>query len=167
MVHSQWTVADLGHEEPLTVDHSNASCRLDAHRTLRKRLVIANGIADGIDFFHRDALSSAVAMKITCDLQLTSWPAASTSAGRQVGRGYEEAKGRHIFRDFIDAVGLITLTDHEIIVQDPKRAHNPTDCSGLCQYRCGSALVGRETPPAELRLDRVMVLSLFPNVGIS
>jgi hypothetical protein len=45
--------------------------------------------------------------------------------GAQVGRGYEAAKGRHIFRDFIDAVGLITLTDHEVIVQYQKRAHNP------------------------------------------
>ena len=35
------------------------------------------------------------------------------------------AKGRHIFRDFIDAVGLITLSDREIIVQYQKRAHNP------------------------------------------
>jgi hypothetical protein len=34
-------------------------------------MIIENGIADGVDFFHMDALSSAVAMKINCDLQLT------------------------------------------------------------------------------------------------
>ena len=33
-------------------------------------MLIENGIADGIDFFH-SALSSAVAMKVNCDLQLT------------------------------------------------------------------------------------------------
>ena len=33
--------------------------------------LIENGIADSIDFFHMDALSSAVAMKVDCDLQLT------------------------------------------------------------------------------------------------
>ena len=31
-------------------------------------MLIENGIADGIDFFHMDALSSAVAMKVNCDL---------------------------------------------------------------------------------------------------
>ena len=36
-----------------------------------QRMLIENGIADGIDFFHMDALSSAVAMKVNCDLQLT------------------------------------------------------------------------------------------------
>jgi hypothetical protein len=91
-----------------------------------KRMVIENGIADGIDFFHMDALSSAVAMHITGDVQLTLLASSlSRLLGAQVGRGYEEAKGRHIFRDFIDAVGLLTLTDHEIIVQYQKRAHNP------------------------------------------
>ena len=123
----QWTVADLGHEEPtllLTTQMRRAASTLIERYA--KRLVIANGIADGIDFFHRDALSSAVAMKITCDLQLTLMASSLYRLlGAQVGRGYEEAKGRHIFRDFIDAVGLITLTDHEIIVQYQKRAHNP------------------------------------------
>jgi hypothetical protein len=33
--------------------------------------VKAEPAADGIDSFHMDALSSAVAMKVDCDLQLT------------------------------------------------------------------------------------------------
>ena len=91
-----------------------------------QRMVIENSIADGIDFFHMDALSSAVAMKITCDLQLTLMASSLYRLlGAQIGRGYEEAKGRHIFRDFIDAVGLITLTDDAVIVRYQKRAHNP------------------------------------------
>jgi hypothetical protein len=123
----QLTVADLGHEEPtllLTNQMRRAASTLIERYA--QRMVIENGIADGIDFFHMDALSSAVAMKITCDLQLTLMASSLYRLlGAQVGRGYEEAKGRHIFRDFIDAVGLITLTDHEIIVQYQKRAHNP------------------------------------------
>jgi hypothetical protein len=123
----QLTIADLGHEEPtllLTNQMRRAASTLIERYA--KRMVIENGIADGIDFFHMDALSSAVAMKITCDLQLTLMASSLYRLlGAQVGRGYEEAKGRHIFRDFIDAVGLITLTDHEIIVRYQKRAHNP------------------------------------------
>jgi hypothetical protein len=34
-------------------------------------VIIENGIADGVDLFHMDTLSSAFAMKIDCDLQLT------------------------------------------------------------------------------------------------
>jgi transposase len=123
----QLTVADLGHEEPtlLLTNQLRRSASTLIER-YAKRMVIENGIADGIDFFHIDALSSAVAMKITCDLQLTLMASSLYRLlGAQVGRGYEEAKGRHIFRDFIDAVGLITLTDDEIIVRYQKRAHNP------------------------------------------
>jgi transposase len=123
----QLTVADLGHEEPtllLTNQRRRAASTLIERYA--QRMVIENGIADGIDFFHMDALSSAVAMKITCDLQLTLMASSLYRLlGAQVGRGYEVAKGRHIFRDFIDAVGLITLSDHAIIVQYQKRAHNP------------------------------------------
>jgi hypothetical protein len=121
------TIADLGHEEPtvlLTKQMRRAASTLIERYA--KRMVIANGIADGIDFFHMDAWSSAVAMQITGDLQRTLMASSLYRLlGAQVGRGYEEANGRHIFRDFIDAVGLITLTDHEMMVQYQKRAHNP------------------------------------------
>jgi len=123
----QLTVADLGHEEPtiLWTNHMRRGASTLIER-YAKRMVIENGIADGIDFFHMDALSSAVAMKIPCDLQLTLMASSLYRLlGAQVGRGYEETKGRHIFRDFIDAVGLVTLTDDEISVQYQKRAHNP------------------------------------------
>jgi hypothetical protein len=68
----QITVTDLGHEEP-TIVLTNQLRRSASHLIGRyaQRMLIENGIADGIDFFHMDALSSAVAMKVSCDLQLT------------------------------------------------------------------------------------------------
>ena len=45
--------------------------------------------------------------------------------GAQIGRGDAVAKGRHIFRDFMDAVGWLTLSDHAIRVPYQKRAPNP------------------------------------------
>ena len=123
----QLTVADLGHEEPtFLVTNQLRRAASTLIERYAQRMVIENSIADGIDFFHMDALSSAVAMKITCDLQLTLMASSLYRLlGAQVGRGYEVAKGRHIFRDFIDAVGLITLSDDVIQVQYQKRAHNP------------------------------------------
>lgn len=123
----QLTVADLGHEEP-TLLLTNQMQRTPATLIERyaQRMLIENGIADGIDFFHMDALSSAVAMKITCDLQLTLMASSLYRLlGVQIGNGYADAKARHIFRDFIDAVGHVILTENEIIVRYQKRAHNP------------------------------------------
>ncbi|MQA92961.1 MAG: transposase, partial [Gemmatimonas sp.] len=61
----QLIVADLGHEEPtflLTNQRRRSAAKLVGRYA--QRMVIENGIADGIDFFHMDALSSAVAMKV-------------------------------------------------------------------------------------------------------
>ena len=45
--------------------------------------------------------------------------------GRRIGNGYETAKSRHIFRDFIDATRNVMITEQEIVVSFQKRAHNP------------------------------------------
>jgi hypothetical protein len=89
-------------------------------------MLIENNIEDGIDFFHMDALSSAVAMKINCDLQLALM---ASSLYRllavHIGNGYEIAKSRHLFRDFIDATAEVEISDEGIVVRFQKRAHNP------------------------------------------
>jgi hypothetical protein len=123
----QLTVADLGHEDP-TLLLTNQLTRSASHLIGRyaQRMLIENNIEDGIDFFHMDALSSAVAMKVNCDLQLTLM---ASSLYRllavRIGNGYESAKSRHLFRDFIDASAKVTITEGEIAVKFQKRAHNP------------------------------------------
>lgn len=123
----QIVAADLGHEEP-TVVLTNHMHRTPAHIVGRyaQRMIIENGIADNIDFFHMDALSSAVAMKVSCDLQLTLMASGLYRLfGEQIGHGYVTAKSQHIFRDFIHAVAHVSLTEDEITVRFQKRAHNP------------------------------------------
>ena len=89
-------------------------------------MLIENTIQDGVDFFHMDALSSAVAMKVNCDLQLTLMASSLYRLlGLQLGNGYEHAKSRHLFRDFIHATALVTLSPHHLTVRLQKRAHNP------------------------------------------
>ena len=91
-----------------------------------QRMIIENNIEDGIDFFHMDALSSAVAMKVNCDLQLTLMASSLYRLlGWQIGNGYQKAKSRHLFRDFVDATAQITIVEKEILVRFQKRAHNP------------------------------------------
>jgi hypothetical protein len=68
----QLAIKDLGHDEP-TLALTNQLRRGAAGliEDYAKRMLIENSISDGVDFFHMDALSSAVAMKVNCDLQLT------------------------------------------------------------------------------------------------
>jgi hypothetical protein len=123
----QLAILDLGHEEP-TLLLTNQLRRSPAKLIARyaQRMVIENHIAEGINFFHMDALSSAVAMKVNCDLQLTIMASSLYRLlGAKVGNGYTEAKADHIFRDLVDAPALVTLTDTEIQVRFQKRAHNP------------------------------------------
>jgi hypothetical protein len=123
----QITVADLGHEEP-TLLLTNQLKRSAASLIGRyaKRMLIENNIEDGVSFFHMDALSSAVALKVNCDLQLTLMASSLYRyLGQRIGHGYETAKSRHLFRDFVDATASINVGAREISVHFQKRAHNP------------------------------------------
>ena len=73
-----------------------------------------------------DALSSAVALKVNCDLQLTLMASSLYHLlAVRIGNGYESAKSRHLFRDFIDASAGVTIAEGEVVVKFQKRAHNP------------------------------------------
>jgi hypothetical protein len=120
-------IEDLGHEEP-TLLITNQLRRTPAKLIERyaQRMIIENRIADGIDFFHMDALSSVVAMKVNCDLQLTLMASSLYRLlGTEIGQGYQTAISRHLFRDFIEATAQVHILEKEIVVQFQKRAHNP------------------------------------------
>src|SRR5271170_3391842 len=114
----QVIVTDLGHEEP-TILLTNQLTRTASKLVGRyaQRMIIENSIADGIDFFHMDALSSAVAMKVNCDLQLTLMASSlyRLLAGR-IGQGYERTESRHLFRDFVDATAEVEVKESSIVV---------------------------------------------------
>ena len=123
----QLTIADLGHEEPtLLLTNQIRTSPASLIGRYAQRMIIENSIADGIDFFHMDALSSAVAMKVNCDLQLTLMASSLYRLiGSRIGRGYQTAKSRHIFRDFVEATAVVEIDEKTIHVQFQKRAHNP------------------------------------------
>ncbi len=91
-----------------------------------RRMIIENTISDAIDFFHMDALSAAVAMKVNVDTQLTVMASGLYRLlGKRVGRGYEVARARTIFRDLVNTSGRIEITAQEVIVSLGRRANNP------------------------------------------
>jgi hypothetical protein len=123
----QLTIVDLGHEEP-TFLITNQLRRSPVKLVDRyaRRMIIENSISNGIDFFHMDALSSAVALKVNCDLQLTLMASSLYRLlGARIGAAYATAESRHVFRDFINASAHVTVGDQDITVRFQKRAHNP------------------------------------------
>jgi hypothetical protein len=123
----QIAVTDLGHAEP-TLLLTNQLRRSPAKLIERyaRRMLIENNIEDGVNFFHLDALSSAVALKVNCDVQLTLMASSLYRyLGQRIGHGYAAAKSRHLFRDFIDATAMIHIDERAIHVHFQKRAHNP------------------------------------------
>lgn len=123
----QLVITDLGHEDPifLLTNQLKRSAQKLIDR-YAKRMIIENRIEDSIDFFHMDALSSAVAMKINLDTQLTLMASSLYRLlARKIGNGYEQSKSRHIFRDFIDATAHVRILKKQITVKFQKRSHNP------------------------------------------
>jgi transposase len=123
----QLVIKDLGHEEPtLLLTNQLRRSPVQLIERYAQRMLIENNIADSIDFFHMDALSSTVALKVNCDLQLTLMASCLYRLlACRIGHGYEKTKSRHLFRDFIDATATVTIADKTITVRFQKRAHNP------------------------------------------
>jgi len=123
----QVTVTDLGHEEPTIILTNNFSIQCPALVTrYAQRMLIENGISDAIQFFHLDALSSMIGLKIDFDLQITLMAASlyRLMAGR-IGREYERAQAKKIFRNLLDVSATVVINDNQVIVTFDKRAHNP------------------------------------------
>jgi transposase len=120
----QLIITDLGHEQPTILLTNQLKCsRKKLIERYAHRMLIENGIADGIDFFHMDALSSAVAMKVNVDLQLTLMASSLYRLlGAELGQGYEKAKSRHIFQHFVDATAQVYIAERDVTV---RLTHNP------------------------------------------
>lgn len=123
----QFAVRDLGHEFPTIImtNQMRPSAAVLIQRYAR-RMLIENNIADTVDFFHMDALSSTVALKVSFDLTATLL--ASTLyrlLAKRIGNGYENARYSRIFRDFVNASARVDIDEQRITVFFQKRAHNP------------------------------------------
>jgi hypothetical protein len=70
-------------------------------------MLIENTIADGVEFFHIDAFSSAVALKMNCDLQLIRMASLLYHLlEAKIGKEHTTADSNRLFRDFIEAQAL-------------------------------------------------------------
>lgn len=123
----QVTVIDLGHEEPTILLTNNEKIPPPALVTrYAQRMLIENNIAEAVQFFHLDALSSMVGLKVDFDLQITLM--ASTLyrlLAEKVGAGYDHAQAKTLFRNLLDVSATVAIEPERVMVTLDKRAHNP------------------------------------------
>lgn len=125
-VFRQLFILDLGHDEPtilLTNDRKSAHPALITRYA--QRMLIENALSDAVRFFHMDALSSAVGLKVDFDMVLLVIASGLYRLAARRMRGYADAQARVIFRDLIDIPAEVEITDREVVVRFHRRAHLP------------------------------------------
>jgi hypothetical protein len=129
-------VLDLGHEEPtvLLTNQHQASVQSLITRYAH-RMLIENSLSDAVQFFHMDALSSAVGLKVDFDMALLVLASGLYRLLARQMRGYAEAHARQIFRDLVNMPAQVRLMEKEVRVEFHRRAHLPIVlASGLCDH---------------------------------
>ena len=122
----QFFIKDLGHDVPtilLTNDRKSTAAQLITRYA--RRMLIENALADAVRFFHIDALSSSVGLKVDFDLALLVLASCLYRITARRMRGYSDAQARQIFRDLIDMPADVTIDEDEIRVRFHRRAHLP------------------------------------------
>lgn len=122
----RFLIKDLGHEEAtvlLTNDLTTPAKKIITRYA--RRMLIENGLADSIDFFHMDALSSAVALNVDFDVLLTVIGSGIYRLFARSLRGYERSQARQVFRRFLDTPARVFVRETEVVVRLARRTHNP------------------------------------------
>ena len=121
----QLVIKDLGHEEAtilLTNDRKSAKNVITRYA---KRMLIENALSDAVRFFHMNALSSAVGIKVDFDMALLVIASGLYRQLAQNMRGYADAQAGHIFRDLINMPATVTVGASDVTVRFHRRAHLP------------------------------------------
>ncbi len=122
----QLFILDLGHDEPTILLSNDARTSLAKLITrYAQRMLIENALSDAVRFFHIDALSSTVGLKVDFDMALLVIASGLYRLLARRMRGYHDAQARQIFRDLIDMPADIEITGTEVIVRFHRRAHLP------------------------------------------
>lgn len=122
----QLYIQDLGHDEPtiLLTNQRHAPAKQLITR-YAQRMLIENALSDAVRFFHMDALSSSVGLKVDFDMALLVIASGLYRLLAKRMRGYSDAQARQIFRDLIDMPADVNIEDSGIEVHFHRRAHLP------------------------------------------
>jgi hypothetical protein len=90
-----------------------------------QRMLIETALSDAVRFFHTDALSSSVGLKVDFDMALLVVASGLYGLLARRMRGYSAAQARQIFRDLVDMPARVVVTPNEVHVRFERRAHLP------------------------------------------
>jgi hypothetical protein len=123
----QLTITDLGHEEPtILLTNDLKAGRADLITRYAQRMLIENGIAEAIHFFHIDALSSTVDLNVDFDLQMTLMGSALYRLfANRLPETYRRATAKTLFSHLLDVGGRVDIGQQEVTLTLDRRAHNP------------------------------------------
>jgi hypothetical protein len=130
-------IQDLGHDQPTILLTNQRKATLPRLITrYAQRMLIENALSDSVRFFHIDALSSAVGMKVDFDMALLVLASGLYRLFAKRMRGYAEAQARQIFRDLVEMPADVAVTPAKVHVHFHRRAHLPILlASGILQNR--------------------------------
>jgi len=122
----QIIMKDHGREEPaFFITNDSKALPEDVIARYAKRWNVENAIDEAVSFFHLNALSSPILIKIHFDVLLTMIADTLYYHLAQTLRGFERCDAPKIFRHFIDMPAKISVDKAEIMVKYPLRAHSP------------------------------------------
>ena len=122
----QLFIKDLGHEDPTILLSNDTKISTKALITrYAQRMLIENALSDAVRFFHMNALSSAVGLKVDFDMALLVIASGLYRLLAEKMRGYRDAHAGRIFRDLVNIPATITVGDTEVQVELHRRAHLP------------------------------------------
>lgn len=116
----QLVIEDLGHDKPtilVTNDRKTSATKLITRYA--HRMLIENALSDAVRFFHVDALSSSVGLKVDFDMALLVVASGMYRLLARRMRGYGDAHARQVFRDLIDMPASVTVADKEVMDRAP------------------------------------------------
>lgn len=119
-------IKNLGHEQPtilLTNDRKTAAAKVITRYA--RRMLIENALSDAVRFFHMNALSSTVGIKVDFDMAMLVIASGLYRLLARKMRGYADAHADTIFRDLIDMPATVTVAAKEVTVRFHRRAHLP------------------------------------------
>jgi len=90
-----------------------------------RRWRVENGIAEAVKFFHLNALSSPILVKVHFDVVMTILADTLYTMLARKLRGFQECDAPTLYRHFVRGKGTIELEQDTITVTYPRRAHNP------------------------------------------
>ena len=117
-----------------------------------RRWRVENGIAEAVEFFHLNALSSPILVKVHFDVVLTMLADTLYWMLAQRLRGFEACDAPTLHRHFVRGKGAVAVDGTRVTVSYARRAHNPI-LRGVAWEKMPMTLPAIPAADAQLQLE--------------